>query len=375
MNSAPLDWPLIFAALFPWAVVTVAALITPRMTRPDIFFAITVKPLFRATPESGEIMRGYDRIVVIFAALALLPLLCFKFSRSLDLPGIFGPIAIGLVGYFCAFQLARRRTMPYHAESTAQREAVVAPRQASLPGGALAQAGPFLVLAAAALCLWLNWDRIPATIAIHWGARGLPNGWASKSVLSVFGGLFIGILVCLLLGSLCWAIVHGVRRINSSGSAAVREARFVRAISFVLVGAEYWAALLVGLLALAALRQDQHRPLDMFGAIIVAETLFVGSILYLCYRTGQGGSRLRTASDTAKPNPDDEPVGGRTPDECWKLGLFYFNSDDPALFVEKRFGVGWTLNFANPRCWLVIGAIVLFIGTTVALSLLMNHGG
>lgn len=49
-------------------------------------------------------------------------------------------------------------------------------------------------------------------------------------------------------------------------------------------------------------------------------------------------------------------------EEYWKGGLFYFNKNDPSIFVEKRFGVGWTINFANPIGYLMIfGPIILII--------------
>jgi uncharacterized membrane protein len=47
-------------------------------------------------------------------------------------------------------------------------------------------------------------------------------------------------------------------------------------------------------------------------------------------------------------------------DDCyWKLGVFYFNREDPAILVPKRRGalgrgLGRTLNFAHPLSWLVI---------------------
>jgi uncharacterized membrane protein len=34
-------------------------------------------------------------------------------------------------------------------------------------------------------------------------------------------------------------------------------------------------------------------------------------------------------------------------DRYWKLGAFYVNPQDPSFLVERRFGVGWTLNFGN----------------------------
>jgi len=53
----------------------------------------------------------------------------------------------------------------------------------------------------------------------------------------------------------------------------------------------------------------------------------------------------------------------RTPDRCWKAGIFYVNPADPALFVEKRHGIGYTLNFGNPWSW-----VVLIIVTLIAIA-------
>ncbi len=39
--------------------------------------------------------------------------------------------------------------------------------------------------------------------------------------------------------------------------------------------------------------------------------------------------------------------------EHWKLGVFYYNPDYPRLFVAKRFGGLFTLNFANPIAWVI----------------------
>ena len=44
----------------------------------------------------------------------------------------------------------------------------------------------------------------------------------------------------------------------------------------------------------------------------------------------------------------------RTPDRCWKKDIYYVNGADPALFVEKRVGIGYTPNFGNPWSWVVL---------------------
>jgi uncharacterized membrane protein len=47
----------------------------------------------------------------------------------------------------------------------------------------------------------------------------------------------------------------------------------------------------------------------------------------------------------------DRPLTGaiyRDDDRYWVGGVFYNNPEDPAMFVPKRFGLGWTVNFGNP---------------------------
>ena len=48
-----------------------------------------------------------------------------------------------------------------------------------------------------------------------------------------------------------------------------------------------------------------------------------------------------------------------TPDRCWKAGIFYVNPDDRSLFVPKRFGIGYTINFAHPWSGVVLAVIIL----------------
>jgi uncharacterized membrane protein len=141
-------------------------------------------------------------------------------------------------------------------------------------------------------------------------------------------------------------------------------------MSCFLLGVEYWMALIFGLIGLAALRPIPEEPLPAFWPIMLGQTLLVGSVFYIAYRAGQGGWRLGSAGEGEPPADGAAPVGDRTPDECWKLGLIYFNRNDPALFVEKRFGIGWTVNMANPQAWLVIGGILLFVAATLAIAVL-----
>jgi uncharacterized membrane protein len=86
----------------------------------------------------------------------------------------------------------------------------------------------------------------------------------------------------------------------------------------------------------------------------VAVALSFGFVLVLIW-LGQGGQRAIT------PDARDGIRGDTTPDAAWKGGFLYYNPNDPALLVEKRMGIGWTLNMANRWSWLILGAAVLAI--------------
>lgn len=41
-----------------------------------------------------------------------------------------------------------------------------------------------------------------------------------------------------------------------------------------------------------------------------------------------------------------------------KGAFFYYNKEDCNLFVPKAYGIGWTVNWANPISWLFILVII-----------------
>lgn len=80
--------------------------------------------------------------------------------------------------------------------------------------------------------------------------------------------------------------------------------------------------------------------------------ILVGAV-GLSITTGQGGSRIKIkgAAQSSQIERDE--------DRYWKLGQFYFNKDDPSIFIEKRFGIGWTNNWAQPISWILLAVIIV----------------
>ncbi|MGZ3640441.1 MAG: DUF5808 domain-containing protein [Ktedonobacterales bacterium] len=68
-------------------------------------------------------------------------------------------------------------------------------------------------------------------------------------------------------------------------------------------------------------------------------------------------------SRTSARTPAARQVTGtvfRDDDRYWH-GVFYINPDDPDLFVPKRYGLGWTINFGHPKSRLVLLALLLLV--------------
>ena len=319
----------------------------PHFTRPDIFFAVTVQPGFRYTPQAMGILRKYTVQILIHTVIALSLAAAFLFTQNQKLYGL----AIGwqLVGPIYALTLANRRTKPFAAEPSREYEVDLSPYAEALPGGMVGVAIPFVILAASAVILYVHWAQIPQRFPVHWGLDGTPNRWMDRTPRNVYGFLLLGAFTCLSM-VVSGALIARTRRISVTGEAGHNERKFRRLNLWTLLAAEYAIAICWGgLPILATLRSTSAGPL--FGGLTLV--LSAGAIA-LMMRQGQGGSRLSPVS--LSPNA----VGDRTPDSCWKWGLLYINKNDSALFVEKRFGLGYTLNLGNPWSW-VLGSTMLVV--------------
>ena len=332
----------------------------PRLTRPDVYFAVTVPPEFRDSEEGCSILKRYGVEVTIFGVLALLIVLAGiripkpNYLTAVTLAGLYLQIA----GVFLAFYRARGRVLPHAVAPATVREAALAPREVHLPGGWLLQFPPFALLAATAIWLHLHWDQIPEVFPIHWGPSGRPNGWATRSFAGVYAPLLMGALLCALMAFVAYAMLRWSRLIRVGGAAGEWERRFRHVVVAIVVATEYFLAIVFAWTGLLPLSHKQSGP-PAAGPILLFSLAFTVITMLLLMRFGQGGTRLvgsvRPASSAVVP------VGDRTPDKCWKLGLFYINRDDPALIVEKRFGIGYTLNFGHTGAWVFLAVLVVVL--------------
>lgn len=290
----------------------------PRLTRPAMFFSVTVDPCFRSSSTADAITRRYRLTIWSFAVLVFTLLLLTKRQE----------MALLLVaGYYWATATAHRGALEYAAPAESTVEVNLdAPRE-PFPGGAYGLLAPLAAYGALALWIYRNWDRLPERLAVHLGPHGVDR-WISRTPAALGALLAQDLLLTLLFGAVGFGILHASRRSSNRSTVALEERRFRRAnvLAFLLLAC--FPALQAWIIVL------QPAPL---GISVIAATL----LIVLAYYALLIPNRPRLSAQS----------GDQTPNRCWKLGIFYFNPGDPALFVVQRFGVGYTFNFGNRWTW------------------------
>jgi uncharacterized membrane protein len=330
-------------------LVALSSHLAPQLTRRDVFFGVTVSPGFRDGPVARSVSRRYAAEIWFLAFIAA------AFVAASAMPLISGPMLLAqTLGASVAFVRARSTVRPHAVAPATVREAEIGPRP-GLPGGMVAQLGPFLILLGAAAYVGLHWADIPARFPTHWNLAGKPDGWTTKSVAGVFRGLSIGLVACSMTLFTSYAVLHWTRLPRVTGQVG-QQSRRVRHFNLVaMLASEYLIALLLAWTSVVSMFSNEAGQLRL--PLVFRLAPFVLIIV--------GTLAIRVMRRIAVS--EEPPIGDITPDSCWLFGRLYVNRTDPALFVEKRMGLGYTLNLGNPVSWLVVTVAV----TALSIPLLL----
>ena len=178
--------------------------------------------------------------------------------------------------------------------------------------------GPYLLLLLTAAVLFLFADRFPTPMPVHWDVHGRPNGYFPRTpVAMAFPLLLLGGILLLLDG----IVAGGARTGPPENTEGVRK----------LLAPIRWV---LALTAVPAAFAPLWGPTPVL-VMAVVMVLVVGVQIARSPRLVQGAP------------------------QSWRGGLFYVNPEDPRLVVPKRWGIGWTFNYARPAAWVVTALLLL----------------
>ena len=204
-----------------------------------------------------------------------------------------------------------------------------------------------------------QYANLPDLIPTHWGINGEPDAFSQKTPFSVVAlPLIFLVMQGMMLGINELTKKSGIR-INATNKKKSRaqQLSFRKYTSWFLFANTLLMTILFAFFQLTTIHADIGSPALLLalplGFLIIT---FILTGIY-AFRVGQSGSRLEI-------NIADEEVEGITnydDDQFWKAGILYINKNDPSIFVEQRFGVGWTLNLGHPLGYIVLFGPILVI--------------
>ncbi|MEK4249358.1 DUF1648 domain-containing protein [Paenibacillus sp. FSL W7-1287] len=203
----------------------------------------------------------------------------------------------------------------------------------------------------------IHYDKFPELLPMQYDFNGEVTRAVEKSIGSVLtlSWLSIAMIIVFIISHLSIARSKQVIESQDPHGSLQRNVIFRYSWSVFLAIAGFLVVILMVLGQLSPLLEWSSNTFMVIVFTIVG-IILLGSIL-LSVKLGQGGSRLKN-SNTQQGKASVEVADL---DQYWKLGIFYVNRNDPAIFVEKRFGVGWSINYGNPIAWLITIGILAIV--------------
>lgn len=227
-----------------------------------------------------------------------------------------------------------------------------------------------LIIVVTAGAAILFYDRIPERFPVHWNSSFEVDRYADKSWRSVLSLPLLQLIMAPVLTFSYYSFIQSKQKLSPKNPtvSSLKSRLFRRAWSNFFLLMAVVTQLLLSFLTFFSLFFGEGPMWIFLMVIFLYLGIVLGYTISLSLKYGQAGERLQLneeeeLSEAYYEDPEDE---GK-----WILGMFYYNPDDPSIFVEKRFGIGSTFNMARWQAWaFVVG--ILAVPILLALLLTMT---
>jgi uncharacterized membrane protein len=205
----------------------------------------------------------------------------------------------------------------------------------------------------------ISYPSMPETLVVHYGAKGVPDRIAAKSVGAAFSLVFVQLGVTALLVGIAAAIHRSRPDLDPAHPAS--SSRWYRQYLSLSIRALLALVAVIDLGMLGSSLLMWTGTVTPWAPLVVALPILTAVVVAIVVMARNNRERDEGEEDTGLIHRDD--------DKHWRGGLFYINRDDRALLVPRRFGLGWTLNFGNPATAMLLAGVVALISLVIVLRL------
>jgi uncharacterized membrane protein len=194
----------------------------------------------------------------------------------------------------------------------------------------------------------LKFDILPEQIPTHWGINGKADAFTGKTPFAAVSLMFMLLfLQIMFLGIHIGTKSSGIKLSASAVDASrLRQLTLRKYSSWFLFIICILLTMMMCFFQLTTIHPDIFSDSIMLSAPFVFLVIVLAGTIFFAVKVGRTDKQGIHAADGSITDLDE--------DSYWKGGLVYFNKNDPSIFVEKRFGIGWTLNFANPLGYIIV---------------------
>ncbi len=343
--------------------------VLPLLTRPSFLFGVRVPAEVQKTEDARELKRTYVKKTILGSLflLALCVLQFLLFPRATILGTLFFPFLltpIQLAAYLPIHKKALERKKERHwrvpSVSFADTKSLFSRgRLSAMPQGWYLFS-LLLLVAFFILFVW-KYPALPERLPTHWNIHMEPDAWSDKGIWTVFGSLFMGLGLLLMM----WGIGVFIERARLQVDTAEPVKSFAQHKKYRRLMGQGMGIATLAMVALFAglgiqtVFEGFTLPLWM---VLSLSLLSCVPLCVVAIGAGQGGSRLKVHVEE-KDLSLDMPLeqDSEEDDRFWVWGMFYYNPGDPACIVEGRFGSNIGFNYARTvvKTGMCIGMVAL----------------
>ncbi|WP_297633218.1 DUF5808 domain-containing protein [uncultured Clostridium sp.] len=200
----------------------------------------------------------------------------------------------------------------------------------------------------------INYSKLPEKIPTKFNLEGVAIGFSNKSIGTII--LLLSITIILILtyifaDVLLYKVMFKIDPKNKEDSykANLKSKKMLSIMLGCTMIPIMVTTTLMNFIVLQILSTDIFK-LIWFIQIVT----LIGAI----------GSTIMVIKERNNYTIKDKNVTFKDDDDCWKWGIIYYNKNNPSLFVEKRMGIGVTINAGNKIGMIIyIGIVLLILGS------------
>ncbi|HKS28253.1 MAG TPA: DUF1648 domain-containing protein [Pyrinomonadaceae bacterium] len=331
----------------------------PVLRGEEAFFGVRVSREFYSR-EGRDILRRYRFwLLMLFVEIEAIGILVSLFRAELPLARVASLPLIVLPASILYILFYRQVKPNADAQDEGRFASAMRRRHLSEYTNLYLEAAVLLLMVVPSLFLIYYYPHLPERIPVHWNWKGEPDGWARKS----FGSVFALSMLLVYLQGLFLLIKHGLLTVKMTLPADGAEEymkgkeQFLRMVMRMMDWVRALVSLMLSALLLNIVFGSVEHLRHLTKVVIVVDAastlLMIAVCVYFLVRLVTLDRKLKRSVGRVYVQR------GRDAARWYAGGLFYYNPDDPALFVEKLVGFGYTFNLANRWFYVYLAYMIL----------------